>query len=800
MPPLDSPGDDENRPVSDSSMTLHPTCAHCGAEIRAATAAGPGFCCHGCQAAYALLGGMGLDQYYRRRSIDPAQPPLRPDEDAGAIDYQPYAMVGEDRLASLHLMVEGMQCAACVWLIESVLARQPGVAQARLNMTTRRLVVRWDPSANDANALLAPLAAIGYRLQPYDPARLGRESERQEKELLRAMAVAGFAAGNVMLFSVSIWAGADGSMDWATRSLFHWISALIAVPAVIYCLRPFARSALTALRAGRSNMDVPITIGVVLASSMSLWETMRGGQHAYFDAAVSLLFFLLVGRYLDSRARGRARSAAEHLLSLGATAVTVIDAQGRRQLLPAERVLVGMTVLVAAGERVGVDGKVSDGHSEIDSSLITGETVPAPVEPGSPVFAGTLNLAAPLQLIVTAVGESTLLAEIVRMMEVAEQGRARHVAAADRVSRYYAPVVHLMALSTLLGWEVLTDTPWQVALLTAVSVLIITCPCALALAVPVVQVVASGRLMRQGILLKSATAQERLAEVDTVVFDKTGTLTLGRPELVAGDWTAADLQQAAAIAMASKHPVARAIARAAPAVAVASGVREVPGCGLECGDARLGSRAWLGLPDDAGPTAGPELYLVRPDRSPVRFAFVDAPRADAASVVARLRRRGLEIELLSGDRDATVALVAGAVGIDNWRAGCTPAAKCARLAELAAAGHRVLMVGDGLNDAPALASAHASMSPSTAVDVSQTAADIVFQGQRLAPVAEAIAVAVKAARLVDQNFVLALGYNAVTIPMAVLGMVTPLIAAISMSTSSVVVIANALRLSRGRVW
>ena len=776
-------------------------CAHCGAEIGPASDAGPDFCCKGCQGAYALVRGLGLDSYYQRRSLDPAVRPLRPDDEGGPMDYSPHVKVGEDGSHSLYLMVEGMHCAACVWLIESLLARQPGVEAARLNMTTRRLVIRWRPEVTNANAIIAPVTAIGYHLLPYDPARLGKEAERQEKELLRAMAVAGFAAGNVMLFSVSVWAGDGGSMDFATRQLFHWISALIALPAVLYCVRPFARSAITALAAKRTNMDVPITIGVTLASAMSLWETMHGGQHAYFDAAISLLFFLLIGRYLDSRARGRARSAAEHLLSLGATAVTVLEADGSRRLLPSEQVQVGMTVLVSAGERIGADGTVIDGQSELDTSLLTGETVPTDIAPGGAVFAGTLNLSGALRMTVTAVGEHTLLSEIVRMMEVAEQGRAKYVAVADRVARYYAPVVHIMGLSTFLGWEIFTNTPWQEALLYAVSVLIITCPCALALAVPVVQVVASGRLLRQGILIKSATAQERLSQVDTIVFDKTGTLTEGRPELITGvGYGEDDLRLAASIAAASKHPVARAICRALPGVPVAEGVREVPGCGLEWGEVKLGGRRWLGLPDDQAEATGPELFLSRPGQEPVRFTFADRPRIDAAEVVGKLKKRGFRIELLSGDRAATVARVADELGIKVWKAGCSPSDKYARLAELAAQGHRVLMVGDGLNDAPALASAHVSMSPSSAVDVSQTAADIVFQGHRLAPVLESLAVSFKAGTLVKQNFALALGYNMFTIPMAVMGMVTPLIAAIAMSTSSVIVITNALRLARGRLW
>jgi P-type Cu2+ transporter len=778
-------------------VTAAAVCRHCGADV--AVGSTEVFCCPGCEGAFRLLNGLGLEGYYRRRSIDPGARPLRPDEDADRRhDVTAHIRSAASGEAELHLMVEGIHCAACVWLIESVLARQPGVTGARVNMTTRRLVLRWRPDEADAEALLAPIFQIGYHLVPYDPAKLSLETQKHEKELLQAMAVAGFAAGNVMLFSVSIWAGSD--MGPATRTFMHWLSALVALPAIAWCLRPFARSALAALAGKRSNMDVPITIGVILTSGMSLFETITWGEHAYFDSAISLLFFLLIGRYLDSRARGRARSAAEHLLALDAVAVTVLEDDGSHILLPPDKVQPGQTVLVAAGERIGIDGVVADGRSDIDTSLISGESVPAAVAPGTRVFAGTINLSAPLRLTVGAVGERTLLAEIVRMMEVAEQGRARYVALADRVARWYAPVVHLAALTTFLSWLLVVGAPWQESLLNAVAVLIITCPCALALAVPVVQVIGSGRLLRQGILIKSPTALERFAEIDTVVFDKTGTLTFGKPDLVAEEsWTADDLTVAASLALASRHPLARALTAACPGARLADGVIEEAGRGLVAGDIRLGSRLHVGVSGDAAAdAAGPELWLAQPGRTAVRFSFIDEPRPDAAAVIARLTAMGMAVELLSGDREAAVRNVAALAGIGEWRAERSPADKVARLAELAAAGRKVLMVGDGLNDAPALAAATVSMSPSSAVDVSQTAADVVFQGRRLDPVAETLDVARRSRRLVIQNFVLAIGYNVVTVPMAVAGMVTPLIAAIAMSTSSLVVIANALRLARGR--
>ncbi|MCC7166165.1 MAG: cadmium-translocating P-type ATPase [Rhodospirillales bacterium] len=770
-------------------------CLHCGGPLSAATA--EEFCCAGCRAAHALVKGLGLDDYYRRRALDPHQPLLKPNTGAPAIhDFSAYALTEADGSQTLHLMVEGLHCAACVWLIESVLARQKGVVRARLNMTTRRLVLTWRPGEARPEALVGAVQALGYRLAPYDPAKLAGAQSAEERALLKAMAVAGFAAGNIMLLSVSVWAGHDQGMGEATRGLMHWLSALIALPAIAYAGRPFFRSAFLALRAGRTNMDVPISIGVTLTALMSLAETVRGGPHAYFDSAVTLLFFLLIGRYLDGRARGRARGAAEHLLALAARPVSVLGDEGSVHACPPERVRPGDRVLVAMGERIGIDGVVEEGRSEIDTSLVTGESAPRPVEPGQPVFAGTLNLGAALRLRATATAQNTLLAEIVRLMEAAEQGRARFTALADRVARLYAPVVHTAALLTFLGWVFLGGLDWRLALLNAVAVLIVTCPCALALAVPAVQVIAAGRLLKRGILVKSPTALERLASADRVVLDKTGTLTLGHPVLKAGDGSAGDLAQAARLAQTSRHPLARALAKAAPGAVPLSGVTEFPGLGLEGAGLRLGRRDWVAPDLDAPAALGPELWLGRPGKPPLRFTFADPLRPDAPQAVAALAARGLVVELLSGDRPETVAEAARETGIAAWRAGQSPTDKAQRLADLKAQGHRPLMVGDGLNDAPALAGAHVSISPASAADVSQTAADLVFQGERLDAVVEALDVAARADRLIRENLAAALVYNVLAVPLAVAGWLTPLLAAIAMSSSSLIVILNALRLAR----
>jgi P-type Cu2+ transporter len=574
---------------------------------------------------------------------------------------------------------------------------------------------------------------------------------------------------------------------------------------VVYAGQPFFRSAAQALRARRLNMDVPISLGVTLATAMSLYQTARGSEQVYFDAAVTLLFFLLVGRFLDQRMRTRAAGAAANLLGLRGSAASVIQPDGTTVRLAARALKPGMRVLTAPGERFAIDGRLVEGHGEVDASLITGETMPVPVRPGALIYAGTVNLSGSLVTEATATDQHTLLAEIGRLMAAAEQARGRYVRLADQAARFYAPAVHILGLVTFLGW-LATGHGWEAALTAAIAVLIVTCPCALALAVPAVQVAATSRLFAKGVLVKAPDGLERLAEIDTVVFDKTGTLTLGEPSLAPGHCVSDDiLVRAASLAAASRHPYARAVVRAAEAAGLtvqpAAGVLEVPGFGLERsgpdGPERLGSAAWCGAEPPHADTAA---VCYRPSQgSPLVLTFEDRLRPDAVMVVSRLRKAGFRTELLSGDRTAVVEAAAADAGIGRWIAGAVPAAKIARLKALDAEGRKVLMVGDGLNDAPALAAAHASLSPASAADISQTAADAVIQGERLAPVLETLAVARAARRMALQNFAIAIGYNLVFVPLAMAGLVTPLLAAIAMSASSVAVTANAVRLKTMRL-
>lgn len=678
--------------------------------------------------------------------------------------------------------VPGMRCAGCISKIERGLAPVSGILSARVNFTAKQISVEHLPELQ-VPQIQEALAKLGFEAQPLRANETdGDKSE--SRALLRATAVAGFAAMNVMLLSVSVWSGADG----ATRDLFHLLSAMIAIPTVAYSGRPFFRSAWAALRHGRTNMDVPISIGVLLVTGLSLFETLTGGAHAYFDGAVMLLFFLLCGRVLDSVMRDRARDGVSALLKQTAPGATLLLEDGRTEWRPTEALQPDMRLIVAAGERLAADGIVEEGTSALDLSLITGESAPQRVAAGDKVLAGTLNLQGPLTVRVIAAGPDTAIADIARLMEQAGQGRSRYVRIADRAARLYAPAVHTLAASCFILWLGM-GAGWHQALLITAAVLIITCPCALGLAVPAAQIVTAGALMRAGVLVKDGSALERLAEADRALFDKTGTLTLGRP--VPNFDTVPDEVRPilAALARRSLHPLSRAIGaalEAAPAAAVEE-LREIPGFGLKGRCA--GQPVSLGRPTAA---EGMASELCVGDQAWI-IGFEDRLRPDAAATVQRLERLGLASSIASGDRAAAVGPVARELGL-TAQTGMHPQDKLDAIARLSGAGHKVLMVGDGLNDGPALAAGHVSMAPASASDVGQNAADAVFLGDSLAPVATAVSAARKTMRVVRQNFAIAIGYNAIAVPLALMGKVTPLVAAVAMSGSSIIVIANALRL------
>lgn len=736
-------------------------------------------------------------------------PPTR--RDGAAADPAALVRYDADGKAILELLVDGARCAGCIRKIETALLNLEGVREARLNLTTRRLRVGFDQTMIAPRRIVETLEGLGYVATPFDPAASGIQADREGRGLLRALAVAGFGAMNVMMFSLPVWTG-DGEMGDATREMLHWWSALVAVPVALYAGQTFFVSAWRSLSRGYANMDVPISLAVLITLAMSLYDTTTGGMRTYFDGVCMLLFLLLVGRYLDHRLRERARSAARDLLALQATTAIRLDQADVATAVAARDICVGDRILLRAGDRAVVDGIVLSGRSELDCAIITGETAPTPVREGETVHAGAINIGRQLTMRVTAPADSSTIAHLARLMEVGEQGRARFVRIADRAAQIYVPVVHALAALTFAFWILAPATLTFLhlptlgvygALTNAVAVLIITCPCALGLAVPAVQVVATGRLFRHGVLVKTGDALERLAEIDTVVFDKTGTLTEGRPRLMSSH-DADTLRRAAMLARASRHPLCRALVEAAGPGSLAIDAEEIIGEGVRgvidgC-EARLGRQSFVGIADDRDGDANSELWFAVANAAPTRFAFVDALRPDAREAVAALQGRGLRVELVSGDRPLAVSAAAREAGIQYWAAAVRPEDKVARLSQMAASGARVLMVGDGINDAPALANAHASASPSAAADISQAASDIVFAGSRLNAIVQAFDVARAAKRRIHENLGLSVLYNLLAIPVAVCGLVTPLIAALAMSGSSIIVTLNAMRIRGDRPW
>ncbi|MCX7301531.1 MAG: heavy metal translocating P-type ATPase [Rhodobacterales bacterium] len=689
------------------------------------------------------------------------------------------------------LALPAVHCATCISTVERGLLVLPGITEARVNLTMKRARIRHDGSRT-VEDLIAIIGHLGYEALPLDMVALSStENDRVGRELLMRLGVAFFAMMNIMLLSVAVWSGAAD----ATRDLFHMISGAIGLPTVIFAGQPFFKSAWASLRAGQLGMDVPISLAIILASSISVYETFHGGEKAYFDAAVMLTFFLLGGRYLDHRTRAVARSAAQELAALEVPRAIRLTGT-TEEMVSVSTLAVGDLVVIRPGGRVPVDGIVTTGTSEIDRSLLTGESLPVHTGPEMVVSAGEVNLTGALTVRVTAAGRDTSLARMADLVTVAEESRNRYTSLADRAARLYSPLVHLLSFSAFGTWMWITGGDIRYAINISAAVLIITCPCALGLAVPAVVTAASGKLFRAGLLIKSGTALERLATVDTVVFDKTGTLTLGTPEptnLSDHDETAQGI--ALTLARASSHPLAQALAATitAPAHRV-SDIHEVPGYGIEGTfngqSVRLGRAPWVG----AEPGTVTAAWLRIGNTPATAFTFADRLRPGAAELVQGLKGQGMQVHLVSGDVPGAVQDLADRLGITNCQSETLPAEKATFVSGLIASGHSVLMIGDGLNDTGALTAATVSISPASALDAARVASDIVLMGRDIAPVALALSISRQAVRRMKQNFAISFGYNIVAVPLALVGLATPLLAAAAMSLSSITVTLNAMRL------
>jgi Cu2+-exporting ATPase len=709
-------------------------------------------------------------------------------------DFASYVTRPAAGQAHIDLLVEGVRCANCMAKIENGLNALEGVSGARLNFSTMRLGVDWSEATVSAAAIVRRIGELGFAAKPYDPSALTRAASDESHSLLTAIAVSGAAVVFVMgLTDTTLFGPAD--MGHGTLGLVRWLSALVAVPATLYASRVFFHSALKSLMARSANMDVPISLAILISLGLSFYQTVAGGGVTYFDAAVMLPFLLLIGRLLDSQLRRRARGAALDLAAMQAVDAHRLDADDHLVAVAASRLRPGDRILLAAGERSPTDG-VLESATVADLSFVSGESDPVLLSAGSALHAGAVIIGQSVVLTVSARVENSLVAEIGRLIEAGQQNKSRYVRLADRAASLYVPLVHGLALTVFIVWYLVLHAGFAQSLTYGVALLIVTCPCALGLAVPAVQVVATGKLFRRGIIVKSGDALERLAEIDTVVFDKTGTLTEGRAVLLNADALDPEAMAAAArLARASRHPLSCALVAAAGSGPVAPGARELAGFGVEADDEKLGSAAFVGVA--AGLGASELCY--RKNAEPVtRFLFGDRLRGDATAAVSALSARDLSITMLTGDHAGAARRTAGEAGIGHWQASVTPAEKVAVLQALAAEGARTLMVGDGLNDAAALATAHVSLSPGSAMDATQAQADIVVRGGGLLAIVDAIDVARQARRRALQNFAVAALYNVVAIPLAALGLVTPLIAAVAMSSSSLIVTLNALRLSLGK--
>lgn len=722
--------------------------------------------------------------------------PAAPAPGADRVDYSLFVEQRGDGVSRIDLALESEGDIA-INQIERELRATPGLDEARLNLTRRRLTLGWRSDDFDPQTAIRLLEGFGVRAHPIRVDRGEEAAARHAQWLLKCLAVAAFAMMNIMLLSVSVWAGNETGISTETRDFFHWLSALIAVPAAGYAIQPFLRSAVAALKRGELNMDVPISLGVVLAIAMSIYETAHSARDAYFDSAMMLLMFLLAGRYLEQAMRRRTRAAAGNLTALKGETARRLAADGSAVTVPVAALAAGDVVQLRPGERSPADGVVASGASSFDDGLITGETLLRPVRAGDSVYAGGLNGEGALTVRVTRGGAHSLIDEIERLLEQAADAKSRTLRLVDRVARLYAPMVHVAAAGTAIVWLILGATLHD-ALVTAIAVLIITCPCALALAVPAVQVVASGALFRGGVLLNAGDALERVAECDVVVFDKTGTLTTPHAVLVDRDAAPAQaLAMAGRLAQSSRHPLALALAREAADRRPYDEAREEPGRGvvamIDGVEARLGARDFCGLPPAEDDASARSAIAFRRGDVTALFHVRQTLRADAAQTVAALKALGLDVMILSGDAAAPVAEAARALDVADWAAAMKPADKIARIAQLRAAGRKPLMVGDGLNDAPALAAAHASLSPIAAVDLARAQADAVFLGERLGPVVSCVRMSRRAMGLMRQNLAIAVIYNVIAVPLAMMGHLTPLLAAAAMSGSSVIVTLNALR-------
>jgi Cu2+-exporting ATPase len=772
-------------------------------------------CCHGCQAVAQAIVDAGLPDFYKHRtSHAPTGQELVPEfiqqttvYDNPAIQKR-FVRYEDEHIREAALILEGITCAACVWLNERHLRTLPGVIDVQVNYSTHRARVRWDESRIHLSDILQAVSRIGYIAHPYDPARQQEVLDRERKQHLRRIGVAGVLGMQVMMLSIALYAGAWYGMEPEFKLLFYWINFILTAPILLYAAQPFFKSAWRDVRHGQAGMDVPVTLGISLAFIGSLWTTLSGNHgHVYYDSIAMFVFFLLTGRYFELVARQRSAQAAESLVHLVPSMATRLGAEGEELVLVADLV-VGDRVLIRPGENIPADGTILEGYSSVDESLLTGESYPLTKKPGQPLIAGTVNIDNPLKMQVDKIGADTVLSHILRLLERAQTEKPALTQLADRVASWFVLGVLLLALGVAVYWWHVNPEAW---LAITLSVLVVTCPCALSLATPTAITAATSTLTRAGLLTTRGHALESLARATHFVFDKTGTLTDGRLRLLDthtfADFSPADcLQYAVALERQSEHPIARALIEACSKEGMsATKVTNYPGAGMQGEIA--GKRYFVGTPAFISTQTGLKVeHLQSEGKTLVLFAdvhrvycaflFADEIRAGAGELVQSLQQQGKSVSLLSGDHALAAQRVAKAVGIEEVGYALSPADKLQAVKSLQEKGEIVAMIGDGVNDAPVLAQAQVSIAMGGGTQVARASADMILLTEQLPNLLIGINTARQTLKIIRQNVAWAIGYNLLALPAAAVGWVAPWMAAIGMSFSSLLVVANALRLVR----
>ncbi len=783
------------------------SCVHCGEEVSGAQIVAERFCCAGCKGAFALVNDLGLSSYYEARINDEKIRKLKPEE-PHEMDLASFLTRGKDGDFELLLAIDGLHCAACVWLIENILRKESGVKLARVNLAKRYLRLKWVGDEDRGLELVRLIEKVGYRLYPFDEEVLAQEEEEYSSELVRKLAVAGFGAGNIMLFSIALWLYDAGEMGRQMRNAVNFTMAGIALPCTIYASSVFFRSAFQALKFKRMNMDVTISTAILLTLSVGFYQIFDDANHVYFDSALMLCFFLLIGRYFDFKARRKAFNVSREFSLLSANFARVVDEDGGVRIVAAKNIKEGMVLLVQAGEKVAADGVVIEGESELNNAVITGESRSVLVKKGAKVFASAINEGNSLKIKVTNIQQESLLKQIQDIVEEGENCKGRFVRLADRLAGYYTPVVHLVALATFCGWYFLGGLIGQDALLNAIAVLVITCPCALALAVPIAQSLTISSALKNGIIIKSGEALEKIAKVKVFAFDKTGTLTYGRPKLVGfkglnrklnENERKKYLQIASNLAKNSSHPFAKAIYEACNDGGDSALLLATEKKGFGVAGEFEGKAAKLGKRDFVDGFAEEFLNEIDGNFSAsflsfkgdvVAFYFEDELKQDAAKFLGKLDAKKV---LLSGDDESVVLKVAKSLGFEQFFAEKNPLEKVEILKDLRQKNGSVAFVGDGINDAGVMALADVSISFSKASGLAQNVADVIIAREDLMPILDFINLASRSRKIIKQNLLFCLIYNFLAMPFAVLGMVNPMVAALAMSSSSLIVVLNSLR-------